>query len=505
MRRTGRQIKIENGTLNLINGLHINIFRKHIPSSLSLLALFTCLSLFFFFDSVNFAQETQKDGKTTPLSPLSSTAAASQEITAIEKLKDDKGFHIKIHATLPVKYEVKILKNPFRIVLDVEGKLSIKDTSLELKEGVLQSVRFAQFSTNPPVARFVIDCDRDVYYRVSPEDDGKTLAVHFSHQIYAILWEKAEDTVSVTLISSGPVHFESHELLQPPRIAVDLTSAFLALPQPEYDVNLNTLQKIRASQFQFEPDTVRLVFDFSQKNSYTITTSQDGTQLFLKFFTGPHFSSKGIKIMVDAGHGGKDRGTKSPGGMIEKVLNLDMAKKLNALLNAAGIETEMMREDDNTLELYSRPKRANTDMVHLFVSIHCNSLPSKPDIHGSEVYYYNSAESRELAQDVLSALSMQAGTPARYVKSSNFVVVKYTAMPSILVEVGYLTNPTDETLFNDENFRKNAALGIFNGIQTFLSKHTKEELETIYTNALLTKQKMLDEKLLPPATGTPQP
>lgn len=478
---------------------------------LSFAALLLCFFAFLRMTPVVHAQTgvsvetTQTAGiKPTPLSPLMS-AATAQEITGVEKLKDDKGFHIKIHAAQAMHYEVKILKNPFRIVVDVDGKLSIKDTSLELKEGVLQTIRFAQFSSSPPVVRFVIDCDREVYYRVSPEDDGKTLAIHFSPQIHAIIWDKVEDSVSVTVISSAPVHFESHELLQPPRIALDLTPAFLALPQPEYDVNLDTLQKIRASQFQFEPDTVRLVFDFSQKNSYTITTSQDGTQLFIKFFTGPQFSTKGIKIMVDAGHGGKDRGAKSPGGLIEKVLNLDMAKKLNSLLIEAGIETEMMREGDETLELYSRPKRANADMVHLFVSIHCNSLPAKPDIRGSEVYYYNSAESKELAQDVLASLSQTAGTPARYVKSSNFVVVKYTAMPSILVEVGYLTNGTDEKLLNDENFRKNVAAGIFKGIQTFLSNHTKEELEAIYTNAILTKQKMLDEKLLPPATGTPQP
>lgn len=442
--------------------------------------------------------------KTTPLSPLSSTAPA-QEITAIEKLKDENGFHIKIHAAQFIKYEVKILKNPFRIVVDVEGKLSIKDTTLLLKEGVLQSVRFAQFEAVPPVARFVIDCDREIYYRVSPEDDGKTIAIHFSHQIHAMVWDKTEDSVSVTLISSGPVHFESHELLQPPRIAVDFSPAFLALPKKEYDLNLGSLEKVRASQFQFDPDTVRLVFDFTQKNSYLITTSDDRTQIFLKFFIGPQFSTKGIKIMVDAGHGGKDRGAKSPNGLIEKELNLDMAKKLNELLMGAGIETVMMREGDNTLELYSRPKRANADAVHLFVSIHCNALPAKPDIRGSEVYYYNSAESKELAQDVLTGLTQAAGTPARYVKSSNFVVVKYTAMPSILVEVGYFTNPTDEKLLADENFRKNAALGIFNGIQTFLSKHTKEELETIYTNALPVKEQWLIEKLMPAATGTPAP
>lgn len=449
-------------------------------------------------------------------SPLTATLTAApslQEITAVEKIKDESGLHIKIHATQPVSYEVKVLKNPYRIVLDVPGKLMAKETSMKLDEGVLKELRFAQFTKNPDMVRFVIDCEREMYYRVSPDEDKKTLGIHFSHQIYAMMWEKNEDIITVSLHASGPLHFSTHELLEPPRIAVDLTPALLALPQPEYAVNLDMLSKVRASQFNFEPDTVRLVFDFTRKISYTITTSEDRTRINLKFFTAattqapviPLSFPPGIKIMVDAGHGGKDRGAKSPNGLIEKHLNLDMAKKLYDLLIEAGIDAVMMRDGDDTVELYSRPKRANAEMAHLFVSIHCNALPSKPVIRGSEVYYYNSAESKELASDVLKALTEQAGTPARYIKSSNFVVVKYTAMPSILVEVGYFTNATDEILIANEEFRKNAAIGILRGIQMFLSNHTKEELEAYFVNSLPVKEQMLIEKLMPAVTGTPQP
>lgn len=448
----------------------------------------------------------------SPLTPAPVSTQPAQEVTAVEKLKDENGLQIKIYATQPVQYEVKTLRNPFRIIVDIPGKLIAKETSMELDEGVLKEIRFAQFGKNPDVVRFVIDCEREIYYRVAPDEDKKTLTIHFSPQIYAMLWEKAEDVISVTLHASGPLHFSTHELLEPPRVAVDLTPAFLALPQTEYEMNLDALSKVRASQFNFEPDTVRLVFDFTRKISYTITTSQDRTLINLKFFLAaqapPAISlsfPKGIKIMVDAGHGGKDRGAKSPNGLIEKYLNLDMAQTLYQLLLEAGIDAVMMRDGDDTLELYSRPKRANAEPVHVFVSIHCNSLPSKRDIRGSEVYYYNSAESKELAQDVLKALTEQAGTPARYVKSSNFVVVKYTAMPSILVEVGYFTNPADEVLLANENFRKNAALGIFRGLQVFLSKHTKEELEAYFVNSLPVKEQMLIEKLMPAATGTLQP
>ena len=151
-----------------------------------------------------------------------------------------------------------------------------------------------------------------------------------------------------------------------------------------------------------------------------------------------------MKLCIDAGHGGSDPGGvgRDPFLLAEKTLTLNLARLVEAELTRRGHRVVMTRRRDRTLGLSARAAFANRLAADVFVSIHTNAAP-KPDVEGMEVFHFpGSRPGRTLAQSVL--VRMLETFPAhrnRGVKSANFVVLRETRMPAILVECEFLTNP----------------------------------------------------------------
>ncbi len=229
------------------------------------------------------------------------------------------------------------------------------------------------------------------------------------------------------------------------------------------------------------------------------------------------------KIVIDPGHGGKDPGTS---GAIskEKDIALGIAKELGRIIkeNLPDVEVVYTRDGDTFPELHQRAEIANQNDADLFVSIHANWI-SNPKIYGTETYVmgiHKSEDNLKVAQRENAVISMEANTETKYdgfdpnspesyilfslyqsafqenslrlaqniesqfgnrvgrnsrgVKSAGFIVLWQTSMPSVLVEVGYLSNPKEERELNDKLNQTYMASGIFRAFRDY-----KEEIESM--------------------------
>ncbi|HKD09059.1 MAG TPA: N-acetylmuramoyl-L-alanine amidase [Bryobacteraceae bacterium] len=215
------------------------------------------------------------------------------------------------------------------------------------------------------------------------------------------------------------------------------------------------------------------------------------------------------RIVIDAGHGGHDDGTIGPNGVLEKDVVLDVAMRLSQLVQSRmGAEVVLTRSDDTFIPLQERTAIANARKADLFLSIHANSSPA-PSVAGTETFFLNFtnspgaldvaarenagadksvgelkdliqsitlndkiAESETFAQDIQTALFSQAAksnvaAKNRGVKRAPFVVLIGAEMPSILAEIGFLSNSRDETNLNKPEYRQKIAEALYRGLSQY--------------------------------------
>jgi N-acetylmuramoyl-L-alanine amidase len=217
------------------------------------------------------------------------------------------------------------------------------------------------------------------------------------------------------------------------------------------------------------------------------------------------------KIVIDAGHGGHDTGTIGPNGLLEKDVVLDVAKRLGRLLESRlGAEVIYTRQDDTFIPLETRTAIANRERADLFISVHANSSRDS-DARGVETYYLNFTsspealevaarenavseksihelqdlvkkialkekieESREFAGDVQESLYgglalNNAGIRNRGIKKAPFIVLIGANMPSILAEISFVSNPTDERKLETSEHRQRIAESLYRGVSKYVS------------------------------------
>jgi N-acetylmuramoyl-L-alanine amidase len=146
----------------------------------------------------------------------------------------------------------------------------------------------------------------------------------------------------------------------------------------------------------------------------------------------------GRTVVIDAGHGGHDRGGVPGQRLAEKTYTLDVAKRLRKRLNGAGFRTLMTRDSDDFVGLQQRCDVANAQRDAIFISVHFNSAP-REGANGIETYYYSSG-SQKLAAAVHKAVLRAAGTEDRHVRKRGFYVIRNTKAPAVLAELGFLTS-----------------------------------------------------------------
>lgn len=167
-------------------------------------------------------------------------------------------------------------------------------------------------------------------------------------------------------------------------------------------------------------------------------------------------------IVVDAGHGGHDRGG-GPGQRIpEKPYALDIARRLRSALKEAGFPTVMTRDGDYFVTLGGRCAAANSRRGSVFVSVHLNS-GQREGANGIETYYY-SGKSAGLASAIHSRVLRAAGTEDRRVRRRGFYVLRNTRGVAVLCELGFLTNRSEAAKLLTASHRERLARAIAAGI-----------------------------------------
>lgn len=180
----------------------------------------------------------------------------------------------------------------------------------------------------------------------------------------------------------------------------------------------------------------------------------------------------GKKIIVDAGHGGKDTGAIGPTGLREKDVNLATALLLKAELEKKGAIVTLTRSTDIFLELSERTAIANSSHYDAFISIHADSLSTTS--RGTTTYYnttvnFNGPKSKKLADAIQKNIISSMGTYDRGVKEQEFYVNRMNQLPSILVELAFISNPKEEALLRSTAFRQKAAIEITKGLEEYFT------------------------------------
>ncbi|WP_165571488.1 N-acetylmuramoyl-L-alanine amidase [Cytobacillus praedii] len=210
-----------------------------------------------------------------------------------------------------------------------------------------------------------------------------------------------------------------------------------------------------------------VVLTFEPGYSFTMRNYND--KLSIKIVP---FGLKGKTIIIDAGHGGKDSGAVGPTGIKEKNVVLSTALALKEEIEKYGATVIMTRSTDVFLELSERTDIANRSSADAFISVHADSFSSSSN--GSTTYYnstvnFNGPRSKTLGSAVQKNMISSLSTYNRGVKEQNFYVNRMNDLPSILVELAFISNPKEEKLLNSSDFRKKAAVGITNGLEEYFN------------------------------------
>ena len=173
---------------------------------------------------------------------------------------------------------------------------------------------------------------------------------------------------------------------------------------------------------------------------------------------------KGKTIVLDPGHGGSDQGASSstPSKSLEKNYTLKTAKELKKLLNKVGAHVKMTRSNDKYVSLDDRNIKGDA-----FISIHNDALDSS-NANGVTVYWFKDKQ-ESLAQTLNSAIQKKALLTNRGSRQQNYQVLRQTDIPAVLLELGYISNPTDESMINDQLHRQVVEQAIVDGLKQYFS------------------------------------
>ncbi len=220
--------------------------------------------------------------------------------------------------------------------------------------------------------------------------------------------------------------------------------------------------------------------------------------LLVFFFTGSQgylpaiqaIATNGLTVIIDPGHGGIDGGVSRGEDLLEKDINLDIAKQLRSLLRRKGYSVKMTRETDKDVsdllpngsdtrhrrDVHGRAKFINESNGDLFVSIHVNSCED-PYTRGAITFFSeNNPQSEALAEIIhsyLNAVTKAEPQAGEYfhekTRAGDFYILLHTDIPGVIVEVGFITSPRDKNLLATDSYRKKLAEAICVGIDSYVT------------------------------------
>lgn len=199
-----------------------------------------------------------------------------------------------------------------------------------------------------------------------------------------------------------------------------------------------------------------------------------------KYVNSDKVEKKEYTVVLDAGHGSSDSGKVGINGVLEKDINLSISKETKKHLEKKGIRVVMTRDKDESLaegengnrkvqDMKARVKRINDTKPNLAVSIHQNSYHEE-SIHGAQVFYYEHSESGEKDARILqeALLAVDPDNTRQVKANTTYYLLKRTEVPILIVECGFLSNQEEAEKLASEDYQKEIAKAIANGIESCL-------------------------------------
>ncbi|MBP2641872.1 MAG: N-acetylmuramoyl-L-alanine amidase [Firmicutes bacterium] len=305
------------------------------------------------------------------------------------------------------------------------------------------------------------------------------------------------EKIRVVFETSGPVKINSSISASPsPRLTVNVKGAGRGSVPDTLDFDGNIINKVSVIEREDGSSTLLVdiptllgdgdyrVFtlrnDPSANRPYRIVIDINKPVPPVVYNFTPGLKDK--VIAVDAGHGGSDPGAIGLSGVYEKSITLAVAGKVKKLLEKAGSQVIMTRETDcdiagrnasDVAELGGRTAIANNNKADVFLSIHTNSFTDRT-VGGSAVYFtQKSMYDLLLAQSLDSALMQNSKFKDRGVSRGNLYLTKYSLMPAALIEMAFISNPSEEKLLQSPAVQQQIAQNIVNGLECFFAEAAK--------------------------------
>jgi N-acetylmuramoyl-L-alanine amidase len=395
---------------------------------------------------------------------------------------------ILVHSAAPLQYSSGQLDAPPRTFYDFKHvALGMADQQMPVDEGIVQRIRVAQTGgDNDGTVRLAADLTGAADTTITMGEGGRLATILIKPKAAA---PAATPAVPAPAAPSGaPVKLLDLTLTPqqdlPPQTELALTTDGPPLLTCDYDSKAkrltltiaNGLNTLTAEQLRVPGDPVVAKIEAEGSatepgTTLTVTLKQDAGYLIDRGPTGVRlligtFNIANMVIVLDAGHGGGDSGAISPSGTLEKDINLDVILRADKLLRAAGAQVLMSRSDDTFIPLDNRPALANGRHADLFVSVHCNSTPVPNSCSGTQTYY-RTPQSAQFAGVIHAEMVRVLKLPNGGVRTANFLVIRKSLMPAVLIELGFINHSRDENLLTNPDFRQRCAEGIVSGIRRY--------------------------------------
>jgi N-acetylmuramoyl-L-alanine amidase len=293
-----------------------------------------------------------------------------------------------------------------------------------------------------------------------------------SYYITSMSCGPAKDADILTIPYPEPVPYEVYPDPDQKRIIITLFGVETSSTWITHLEGRRIIDKITWQQTT--PETYQVYVNLTTPDIWGYSVRQEGKRLVLRLRYPPEYDLNnekplsGLKIAIEAGHGGSGLGAVGLSGLLEKDVNLDLSLKLGELLKSMGSEVVQVRDTDKDMGLIEKRNIVEFSDADLFVSIHANAGGGGYlRTAGTSTYYHNSfwAPLAEKIYDRMLSLGLKE---FGVVGSFNYTPIRLSQMPSILVEQAFMSNAEDEEKLADPQFRQQEAQKIFEGIIDYL-------------------------------------
>ena len=416
-----------------------------------------------------------------------------------------------------------------RAIMNEDEKLKASALRGIVKSGQALHIDVSQYSSE------LAEMDDSTYRSAYTPPTSKTIdtqkanekvKVQSSHKLKAVTWEEDRLVLKFDkMLKNNQInYFTLHDNKKKQyRYIFDIHASMLTRSQ-----NLKKEGIDRIKLAQYNPTTLRLVIEHHHQISVRF---KKGVSELVINITNPQTKVKATPlpaishqkhrekvIVIDAGHGGKDPGAVGYKGYREKIVVQQIAQKLKKILQTRGYKVYLTREKDIFVKLSSRTKFANAKNADVFISIHANAIGGKnaSKVHGIETYFLSTSRSArakkvaelensadlsdmnfygkqsflntlnshnivasnklaiDLQQGMLSSLSKSyKNVKDMGVREGPFWVLVGAQMPSVLIEVGFITHPTEARRLVQSKYQQSLAQGLADGVERYFINSTR--------------------------------